>query len=569
MRLSIFASLLVLSSALNAPEAEGQNIFRKLFPVQDTTLQTPSPSIATKDPGKSKSALKKENTRLRYLIDSLQNELSGYKNELSINDSLDAEIIGMYEENEDKEAAGMDGDYQEVTDSLLSIWYVHNQLRNINEDYSYDMDSVHFSSNVPDSVLIDRITDMNSFITLPFNETVKNYIILYSEKMPSEMAKILALCKFYMPIFEETFNKYDIPEELKYMAIIESAMNPVAVSSAGAKGMWQFMYNTAKLYGLKIDSFVDERLDPVKSADAAARYLKDAYAIFGDWNLAISSYNCGAGNVSKAIRRCGGKKDFWSIYNYLPRETRGYVPAFVGAMYAVTYANKYGLVADDMQLPAHVDTFEIHRMLHFTQINEKVGVPMNMIKNLNPQYTHEIIPGNEGTFIFRVPYNYSSTFLDVEDSLYTYKAQELFSTVNINKIKSGSTGSGDRITYKVRSGDYLGRIASRYHVSVSQLKRWNHLRGTNLRVGQRLIIYRNGSAPVASSSSVSSSNSSSSSSSASANSGASYSYYTVRSGDSLYSIAKKYDGVSANDIMDFNKIGSKITPGMRIKIPKR
>ena len=179
------------------------------------------------------------------------------------------------------------------------------------------------------------------------------------------MGTILGLCKYYMPIFEETFNKYNLPDELKYMAIIESALNPVAVSRAGAKGMWQFMFRTAQLYGLEINSFVDERLDPFKSADAAARYLIDSYNVFGDWNLAISSYNCGSGNINKAIRRSGGKRDFWSVYNYLPRETRGYVPAFVGAMYAIKYSKEYGLVPASVQMPAQLDTFEIHKNLHF------------------------------------------------------------------------------------------------------------------------------------------------------------------------------------------------------------
>ena len=177
------------------------------------------------------------------------------------------------------------------------------------------------------------------------------------------MAHMLGLCQYYMPIFDETFNKHDLPEELKAMAIIESAMNPLAVSRAGAKGMWQFMYATAKMYGLHIDSFVDERMDPFKAADAAARYLQDAYEIFGDWNLAIASYNCGAGNVNKAIRRSGGKRAFWDIWPYLPRETRGYVPAFVGALYAMTYYKEHGIKPEAIEMPIHVDTFKINKQL--------------------------------------------------------------------------------------------------------------------------------------------------------------------------------------------------------------
>ena len=279
----------------------------------------------------TKKQLRQENARLRTQLDSLRIDLEKYRNDSRLNDSIVSELRDIYENNAQRSAAGLNPeDYTpEITDSLLSIWYLHRQIGRSSEGQEYDMDSVHFQSDVPDKVYIERLEAMNSFITLPFNETVRNYIILYSEKMPTKMGHILGLCRYYMPIFEEVFNKYDMPLELKYMAVIESALNPVAVSRAGAKGMWQFMYKTARDYGLEINSYVDERLDPVASADAAARFLSDSYAIFGDWNLAISSYNCGAGNVNKAIRRSGGKRDFWSIYPYLPRETRGYVPACI------------------------------------------------------------------------------------------------------------------------------------------------------------------------------------------------------------------------------------------------
>ena len=261
--------------------------------------------------------IKEENQELRQRVDSLQKALDKLKHESILKDSIAGEMIDVYEENKLKTAAGLNPeDYtQEVTDSLLSIWYLHRQARKNEEGNGYDMDSIRFTSNVPDEVMKARLEKMNSFITLPYNDKVRNYMILYSEKMPTKMGTILGLCQYYMPIFEETFNKYNLPDELKYMAIIESALNPVAVSSAGAKGMWQFMFRTAQLYGLEINSFVDERLDPFKSADAAARSLTDSYNVFGDWNLAISSYNCGSGNINKAIRRNGGKRDFWSVYD--------------------------------------------------------------------------------------------------------------------------------------------------------------------------------------------------------------------------------------------------------------
>jgi membrane-bound lytic murein transglycosylase D len=339
--------------------------------------------------------------------------------------------------------------------------------------------------------------------------------------------------------------------------------------------MWQFMYQTAKIYGLHIDSFVDERLDPVKSADAAARYLKDAYGIFGDWNLAIASYNCGAGNVNKAIRRSGSRK-FWDIWPFLPRETRGYGPAFVGALYTVKYYKEHGIKPEAVQMPPHVDTFHINKMLHLKQVSELTGAPLEELKNLNPQYKHEIIPGNEREYILRIPYQYTNAFIDCEDSLYTHKADIYFNPTTIKKIKDG--GDGERIVYRVQNGDYLGRIATKYRVSVAQIKKWNNLKSNNIRVGQRLIIYRGGRAPVSTSSTAkpaasttkpATSTTKPSTTTPSAASG-SYTIYTVKSGDSLYTIAKNYPGISAQNIMDFNGIdGSKIYPGMKIKIPSK
>ncbi len=522
----------------------------------------------------TKKQLRQENARLRTQLDSLRIDLEKYRNDSRLNDSIVSELRDIYENNAQRSAAGLNPeDYTpEITDSLLSIWYLHRQIGRSSEGQEYDMDSVHFQSDVPDKVYIERLEAMNSFITLPFNETVRNYIILYSEKMPTKMGHILGLCRYYMPIFEEVFNKYDMPLELKYMAVIESALNPVAVSRAGAKGMWQFMYKTARDYGLEINSYVDERLDPVASADAAARFLSDSYAIFGDWNLAISSYNCGAGNVNKAIRRSGGKRDFWSIYPYLPRETRGYVPAFVGAMYAIRYYKEHGIVPEAVPMPEHTDTFRVHKQLHFKQVNALAGVPMDDLHNLNPQYMHDIVPGASQEYILRIPYQFTPAYIEHEDSLYTYMADSLFKPATLKAIESGRAAGSGRITYKVKSGDYLGRIASRYHVSINQIKQWNHLRSNNLRVGQILYIYGRGSEPAPQASSTSKSAKSSKSSgstSSSGSTGSGYTVYTVKKGDSLYKIAAKYPGVSAQDIMKLNGISSSIRAGQKIKIPNR
>ena len=513
-----------------------------------------------------KKRLAEENTRLRETIDSLQMELARYRMEIETaaeEDSLAIEMMEAYGEQIDMgEETGEPAltEYTaETSDSLLNMWYVH---RMASEDTDINMDSVKFESNVPDEVYVERIKKMNSFITLPYNDIVRNYIIRYSEKMPERMSHMLGLCEYYMPLFEEILNRYDMPEELKAMAIIESAMNPLAVSRVGAKGMWQFMYNTAKIYGLHIDSFVDERLDPIKSAEAAALYLRDAYEIFGDWNLAIASYNCGAGNVNKAIRRSGGKRAFWDIWPYLPRETRGYVPAFVGALYTMTYYKEHGIKPAAVEMPVAVDTFVINRQLHLRQVSELTGAPLDELKNLNPQYRHEIIPGNEREYILRLPYTYTNAFIEHEDSLYRHKTDVYFNPVTIKKIKDG--GDGERIVYKVKSGDYLGKIAGRYRVSVAQIKRWNNLKSNNIRVGQRLIIYRGGKAPVKSASTQTSHTPGDSAANAKG-----HTTYKVKSGDSFYSIAKNYPGVSAQNIMDYNGFtSSSLRVGMTIKIPQ-
>lgn len=378
-----------------------------------------------------------------------------------------------------------------------------------------------FSSDVPDSVLIQRLENMHSFFSIPFNETVKNYMILYSERYKTHTQKMLGEAKYYFPIFEEILSKYDLPLELKYMAIIESSLKPRATSRAGAKGLWQFMYSMAKSYGLEINSYVDERMDVEKSTDAAARVLQDAYRIFGDWALAICSYNCGIGNVDKAMK-ITGKTDFWSLYPYLPKETRGYVPALVGAMYSFKYYREYGLVPGENPMPEQIDTLHINKQLHFRQINELVGVPMGIIDMLNTQYLHQIIPGNQKEYILRLPHKWAVRFSKFNyDSLYEHRQDELFSTKVIpqetktesssgNISRSGSSASSASVsksssankssttkksssssqkTHVVKSGDTLSRIASKYGVSVTTLKKANNIGNTSvIKIGQKLKI---------------------------------------------------------------------------------
>lgn len=508
--------------------------------------------------------LTQENTELQSRIDSLCRELDLFRMRLHQADSINKALTTPVECGQSQKIfqPEIEEYTAEVSDSLLHVWYSQKET----EDYvqEINMDTVKLTSAIPDSIYIRRLKEMNPFFTLPYNEIVRSYLILYSEKMQSGMKKILGLSEYYMPIFQETFNRYGLPEELKVMAIIESSLNPTAVSRAGAKGMWQFMYTTAKRYGLHIDSFVDERLDPVKSADAAARYLKESYNIFGDWNLAIASYNCGAGNVQKAIKRAGSR-EFWDIWPFLPRETRGYVPAFVGALYALEYHKEHGIEPLAIPMPVHTDTFKIKKMLHLKQVSELTGAPLDQLKNLNPQYQHEIIPGNDREYILRIPYTYTDAFIAHEDSLYRHKDSIYFNPLTIKKIKEG--GDGQRIVYKVKSGDYLGKIATRYRVTVTQIKKWNGLKSNNLSIGQRLVIY-SGRGPVAASTATSSSKSTATKVNTAANAKG-HSLYTVKEGDSFYLIAKSYPGVSAQNIMDYNNItSSSLKPGMTIKIPQ-
>lgn len=388
---------------------------------------------------------------------------------------------------------------QAEKDSLYDLWCA--SLRVTDYEVPENIDSAHFASRVSDEVLMARLKAMNPVFALPFNETVKNYMILYAEKRPKSMARVLGLSPYLMPMMEEAFSRYDLPLELKYMSIIESMMNPLAVSRAGAKGMWQFMYKTAKVYGLNITSFVDERLDVVKASDAAARYLRDAYKVLGDWPLAISSYNCGMGNVQKAIHRAGSR-DFWAVYPYLPTETRGYVPAFVGAYYAMTYCKEYGLQPADVGMPAQVDTFHIRRNLHFKQIEEVAGIPADELRLLNPQYIHDIVPGSEGPCVLTLSYRRSADFIAANpDSLYAHRASELLSE-------------------QVLKGEALPAVTP-----------VSHRRGSG--------------------------------------SSSTYSIYVVKSGDTLTRIASRYPGMTARRLMEYNKIGSVIKVGQKIKIPRK
>lgn len=374
-------------------------------------------------------------------------------------------------------------------DSLLNDWHSRNYIRMDNDCRMTDVNPV-FS----DSVYIDRLSRIPSIMEMSYNEIVRKFIDMYSTgRLRKVVSYMLGAANFYMPIFEEALDVYDIPQELKYLPIIESALKPDAVSRAGATGLWQFMIGTGKIYGLESNSLIDERRDPIKSTWAAARYLKDLYAIYQDWNLVIAAYNCGPGNINKAIRRAGGEKDYWTIYNYLPKETRGYVPAFIAANYIMTYYCDHNICPMETQLPANTDTVQVVRDLHFEQISDVCGISVEQIRSLNPQYKKDVVPGSTLPCTLRLPRNYVSTFIDSQDTIYVHRASELFNkrrTIAVKEKPLTKQASSGTVYHKIRSGETLSTIARKYGVSVKELKRWNNLRSTRINAGKKLKIYK-------------------------------------------------------------------------------
>lgn len=373
-------------------------------------------------------------------------------------------------------------------DSLLNDWKTRTNL-------IYDTDCTN-SAVIPqfsDSVYIDRLQRMPTIMEMPYNAIVREYIDRYAVKLRNQVSVMLAANNFYMPLFEEALDAYDLPLELKYLPIIESALKPTARSRAGALGLWQFMLKTGRLYGLESNSLVDDRLDPIKATWAAARYLREMYDIYKDWHLVIAAYNCGPGNVNKAIRRAGGATDYWSIYNYLPRETRGYVPAFIAANYIMTYYCHHNICPMNTEIIPPTDTLQISRELHLQQVADVCDITIDELKSLNPQYKRNIIPGNTKPYTLRLPQTKITTFIDNQDTIYNHRAAELFKnrkTVAVSNKITPTVGKGTLSYHTIRSGETLSTIAQRYGVKVSQLKDWNGLSSNRIRAGKKLKIYK-------------------------------------------------------------------------------
>ncbi|WP_295939448.1 lytic transglycosylase domain-containing protein [uncultured Alistipes sp.] len=378
----------------------------------------------------------------------------------------------------------------EQADSLVCVWRERqssNAYREFFENYVMLDDTVE--GDTPDSVYTRRLRDLVSPIQLPYNDIVRSYINRYTNSRYGTISRILGMSQYYFPLIEDELLREELPVELRALPIIESALSTTAVSPMGAVGLWQFMPTTGKHYGLEINSLVDERRDPIRSTQAACRYLKDLYSIYKDWSLAIAAYNCGPGNVNKAMARAGGNsRTFWDIYDYLPRETRGYVPAFIGASYAYAYHRQHGIELTEAPIPLAVDTIRVNRLMHLEQVASTIDLPIETLRQLNPQYKLDIIPATTKVYTLVLPQRHIAQYIANESEIFAKDSmylKEYINPANLDKKRQERTGT----VYTVKSGDTLGAIARKHRVTTSQLMRWNNIKNPNaLRLGQKIRI---------------------------------------------------------------------------------
>ena len=516
-------------------------------------------------------------------------------------------------------------------DDLLTVWHgvkCCDTSHYFENKYSFEPD---FVPVYPDSVYIQRLKDLNSPIPLVYNIHVKNFIDVYLVQKRRSVAAMVGLSHYYFPVFEEELDKNGMPLELENLAIIESALNTYAISRVGATGLWQFMYQTGKIYGLNITSYVDERRDPYAATKAAVAYLKEMYGIYHDWLLVIASYNCGAGNVNRAIRRSGNKTNFWDIYPYLPSETRGYVPAFIAATYVMNYYKEHNVYASQICYPGMIDTIYSNRNLNFDVISKVCNIPVEKIRMYNPQYPRDVLPQSTSTvkYAFRLPLTDIARFesnralvlasQDTIDNAFNQRYNINSSSQNTNNYNAGAA-QYKLYYYKVKAGDNLGIISGLYNCDIYDIKRWNNISGFNVSTGRLLKIYvpaveadqykninylsyqqkanilqnkgRQGDqANVQQKKSTDTTANSNQQTSTQNNSkpetvktqtnsqqnnntnintanNPKYVFYTIKNGDTLWSISLKFPGNSPNDLMTMNNIpGSRaIRPGQKIKV---
>ncbi len=501
--------------------------------------------------------------------------------------------------------------FETDTHKMMENWYLRNYTE-LDKKAESTPDAA-----VSDEVYIQRLSSLPTSIEMPYNQIVRSYIDMYTQKRRGLVENMLGMSLYYMPIFEQALEKEGLPLELKYLPVIESALNPDAVSRAGATGLWQFMLPTARGLGLEVSTLVDERRDPYRSSECAAKYLKQLYGIFNDWSLAIAAYNCGAGNVNKALVRAGqggDKKDFWAIYHYLPSETCGYVPAFIAANYVMTYFKEHGISPALAKKPILTDSIHVTKRVHFKQIADVLDMPVEELRILNPQYRQDVIPGDIHPYSLVLPSKQVYCYIMSEDSIVNHNAELYAQRTVVEPSAAGSGGNGESATnlvvkyHKVRQGETLKSIANKYGVTIASIKKANNLtsnkikRGRTLKINtyQKVSVKNESASTAAAQSQASAAGSDTTAVEAAATAGASTSnsaastkqksggskskagsstakssskngtVHVVRKGESLSRIAKRYPGVSANDIMKANNLdSSKIIPGQKLKIPSK
>jgi membrane-bound lytic murein transglycosylase D len=474
-------------------------------------------------------------------------------------------------------------------DSLTKISFTDSVIPN-NTMPTYDP-NIYSSYDALDSLYAKRlnILNVNSPFKYEYNDDVRRYIDIYVSKKRSLTARMLGLSKIYFPVFEEQLDKYNLPLELKYLAIVESALIPTAKSRAGAAGLWQFMLGTGRMYNLSVSSYVDDRYDPLKSTIAACEHFQDLYAQFHDWALVLAAYNSGAGNVNKAIKRSGGEMDFWKIKPYLPHETQGYVPAFIAVSYVMNYASEHNIYPiEPNMVHLKTDTVMIHKELTFAQLSEYLNVPMEDLILLNPCYKAGVIPAYENkSYALRLPLEYVDNFVTHDSAIYNYKSKNeqlnqewlVIQKKEMEKFKK-TLNKGKYTTgyHTVKKGETLGSIAGIYNCTIKEIKDWNNIQGTTINVGQKLYVYSDKKVKNLSSNNnttvnkkVTDINKTVVNKPISENKKTTLSkkfiYYTVQKGDTLWSIASKYPGVSVDDIKKANNLNdAKLQPGQKLKI---
>lgn len=518
------------------------------------------------------------------------------KENLVITKQDNREVVVRKEELEDKEPVydtpiigSEDNDLVSSNtnlDSLLNIWYLERVLAQDAADYkSLDGDIVE--AELSDSLIIERLNKIPTSIEMPYNPETKKWIKAYTSKYAKKsIERLLGMADYYFPMFEEILDSYNIPIELKYLPIIESALNPKAVSWAGATGLWQFMYSTGKMYGLNVSRYVDERRDPVKATHAAARYLSKLYNEYHDWHLVLAAYNCGEGGVNRAVRKAGGVCNYWIVSKYLPRETRRYVPAFIAASYLMNYYREHNLTPRKADMPLVTDTVVVNQKIDLRQVAAVLDIPLNDLKKLNTQYKYGVVHSSKNrTNTLTLPVEYTMNFIELEDSIYNYKyrttkrGRKALYASNLQRLKNQ-----EQVTYKVKAGDNVGYIARWFNVRTSELKKWNNIKFNIIKVGQELTVYvpkkqkdnflavntmnKDAKELFASNHKKITPRIQPSHFIDNTKIKGDVIRYTIRRGDNLWTIARNYSGVSSRDLMKWNNLNrySRLKIGQIIKI---